>query len=94
MCVFCEIVAGHEPASVIFEHNDVMAFMNIRPIHEGEFMVIPKMHIDHFTDLPDELASKIMSVAQKYARQLKSLLNPLRIGYVCLLYTSPSPRDS
>ena len=56
--------------------------MNIRPIHPGEFMVIPREHIDHFTDLPDELAAHIVIVAQRYARNLLRLFRPRRIGYV------------
>ena len=49
-CVFCEIVGGRAPASTIFEDELVMAIMVIRPTSPGEFMVIPRLHIDHFTD--------------------------------------------
>ena len=47
-CVFCRIVAGESPASVVYEDERVLALMNIRPIHPGECMVIPKQHVDHF----------------------------------------------
>lgn len=56
--------------------------MNIRPINPGEFMVIPRKHIDHFTDLPDELACHIMLVAQRLGRNVLREFEPLRIGYV------------
>ncbi len=81
-CVFCRIVNGDEYASKIYEDDKILAFMDIRPITEGEFMIIPKEHIDHFFDIPDDLAQHIILYAQRLSRKLKEKLNPLRIGYV------------
>ena len=81
-CIFCKIVSGEERASKIYEDDKILAFMDIRPISSGEFMVIPKEHIDHFYDVPDDLAQHIMLHTQKLARRLKKLFNPVRIGYV------------
>ena len=58
-CKFCEIVSEHSPASVVYEDEKVMCFMTLRPTREGECVIIPKEHIDHFTDIPDELAAHI-----------------------------------
>ncbi len=81
-CVFCQIVAGEAPASVVYEDEGVVAFMNIRPIHPGELMVIPKEHIDHFCDLPDDLACRIVVQAQRLSRNMRERLKPLRVGLV------------
>jgi histidine triad (HIT) family protein len=61
-----------------------MAFMGIRPIHEGECMVIPKQHIDHFTDIDDALTCKIILVAQRIGKKMLEVLSPkpLRIGSI------------
>lgn len=45
-------------------------------------MVIPRKHIDHFIDLPDELACHIMVVAQRLGRNVLREFEPLRMGYV------------
>jgi histidine triad (HIT) family protein len=82
MCIFCQIIAGDSPASFLHQDADCVAFMNIRPIHPGEFMVIPRRHIDHFTDLPDDLACHILRVAQRLGRNLLREMKPLRVGYV------------
>lgn len=66
----------------MYEDERVLAFMGIYPIHPGECMIIPKEHIDHFTDVPDELASHMLLVAQKIGRNILTVLKPLRIGYV------------
>jgi len=57
-----------------------MAFMAIRPTAAGECLVIPKAHVDHFTDLDDETAQRIMVIAQRIARRLRTEFNPLRVG--------------
>ena len=81
-CKFCRIVSGGLPASVIHQDDDVMALMNIRAVNKGECMVIPKNHIDHFTDIPDDLAAKILSVAQRIGRNILVRYKAERIGYV------------
>ena len=88
-CVFCKIVAGEAPASVLYEDEDVLALMNIRPIHPGEFMVIPKAHVDHFCDLSDELACKVLAQAQRLSRNLRERLRPERVGLVVHGYGVP-----
>jgi histidine triad (HIT) family protein len=81
-CVFCEIVAGKSPASIIYQDERVMAFMTIRPTAPGECLVIPKAHVDHFTDVDDETAQHIMVVAQRIGRRLRIAFKPLRVGMV------------
>ena len=43
-------------------------------------MVIPKQHIDHFTDIPDITAAQIMIVAQRIGRKIMDVYQPLRVG--------------
>jgi histidine triad (HIT) family protein len=81
-CTFCQIVAHEAESSVLYEDEQVMAFMNIRPINPGEFMLIPKEHVDHFCDLSDELSCKIIVQAQRLSRNLRERLKPQRIGLV------------
>jgi histidine triad (HIT) family protein len=81
-CIFCRIVAGEAPASVVYEDERVVAFMNIRPIRPGEFMVIPREHVDHFCDLADDLACHILVQAQRLSRNLRERLKPQRVGLV------------
>ncbi|GAB5446228.1 HIT family protein [Gymnodinialimonas sp.] len=81
-CVFCDILQGRAPASIVHEDAHCLAFMALRPIREGAFLVIPKDHIDHFTDLPDTLAAHILTVAQRYGRKLLTLPGVVRTGYV------------
>ena len=66
-----------------------MAFMALRPTAPGECLVIPKDHVDHFTDLDDELAQRILLVAQKIGRRMRSVFEPQRVGMVVHGYGVP-----
>jgi histidine triad (HIT) family protein len=81
-CVFCEIVAGRSPASVIYEDDALMAFMGIQPTAPGECLVIPRAHVDHFTDVPDDVAQRIILAAQHIGRAMRTLFEPERVGYL------------
>ncbi len=81
-CVFCEIIAGREVASRVYEDDTLVAFMTLRPTRPGEFLVIPKAHIDHFIDVPDDVATHVLLVAQRLARRSQNKLRPQRMGYV------------
>ena len=43
-CIFCRIVAGTLPASVVIQDGVVMAFMDIQPVTEGHTLLIPLAH--------------------------------------------------
>jgi histidine triad (HIT) family protein len=81
-CVFCRIVAREEPASVPYEDDQIMAIMTLHPTRPGEFMVIPKVHIDEFCDLPDDLARHIIAHTQRLSRNLRQHFHPKRVGLV------------
>lgn len=88
-CPFCEIVAGRGPASIIYQDDLIMAFMTLRPFAAGECAVIPREHIDHFTDVPDDLAQRIMLVGQRIGRRLRTVFSPQRVGMVVHGYGVP-----
>jgi histidine triad (HIT) family protein len=81
-CAFCEIVAGRSPASVIHDDARIVAFMGIQPTAPGECLVIPKAHVDHFIDLPDDVAQHVMLVAQRIGRAMRAVFAPQRVGHL------------
>lgn len=79
-CIFCEIVAGRAPASIIHEDDALMAFMTLRPFAPGECLIIPRRHVDHFTDLDDADAQRIIVLAQRIGRRMRDVFKPRRVG--------------
>jgi histidine triad (HIT) family protein len=81
-CVFCRIVRGDLASSKVYEDHDVLAFMDIQPVRSGQTLVIPKEHIDHFSDIPDDLAQKIFLISHRLSRVIRTTLQPERMGLV------------
>lgn len=67
-CIFCKIIQGKVPSSKVYEDDEVIAFMDLFPIHEGHVLVVPKQHFATLRELPLELAEKLMKVVVKVER--------------------------
>ena len=66
-CVFCDIVAGDVPASVVYDDADTMAFLDRAPLLPGHVLVVPKAHVKTLGDLPGEQVGPYFQVVQKLA---------------------------
>jgi histidine triad (HIT) family protein len=55
-CLFCRIVAGEVPATVVYQDDKLVAFKDINPQAPGHVLVIPRRHIASLNDLtaPDD----------------------------------------
>ncbi len=58
-CVFCDIVAGNQPAHVVFDHPEFLAFLDTRPLFVGHTLVVPKAHHETLGDLPVPLTEPL-----------------------------------
>ncbi|WP_322608369.1 HIT family protein [Pontiella agarivorans] len=66
-CIFCKIVNKEIPATVVYESEEVLVFMDIGPIIKGHVLVIPKKHYDPVTETPDEILAEMHLTAKKIA---------------------------
>ena len=71
MCIFCKILAKELPASIVYEDELTMAFLDIQPINPGHVLVIPKEHAAFLNDLSPKSAQQIMTVGQKIDQALR-----------------------
>lgn len=70
-CVFCEIIAGRSPASVVHRDEDMVAFLDIQPVNEGHTLVVPRRHAALFGDLDARSAAAIWSTGLRIAAGLR-----------------------
>ncbi|MFC8826965.1 HIT family protein [Streptomyces sp. NPDC057137] len=70
-CVFCAIARGREPASVVFEDEWVIAFMDLQPVTPGHLLVVPKSHAEGLADLQDDIGIRLWAVAHRLGRALR-----------------------
>jgi len=78
--LFSRIVAGEIPCHKIAEDDRFLAFLDIMPLAEGHTLVIPKLEVDRFFDLPDDLLSDINVFARDVALQLERAIPCQRVG--------------
>jgi histidine triad (HIT) family protein len=69
-CIFCNIVKRAAPAEILYEDTDVLAILDVRPIHYGHTLVLPKRHYKDFLEVPEAELAGIMSVTQRVAAAL------------------------
>ena len=66
-CVFCRIVVGELPASVVHRDELCWAFLDIRPVRRGHVLVIPVSHAVHLHELDDAVRARIWEIGQHIA---------------------------
>lgn len=76
-CIFCAIVAGAAPASIVLDEPDVLAFMDIRPFTPGHLLVVPKRHASGLAQLDPGDGAKVFAAGQRIATALRSSALPV-----------------
>jgi histidine triad (HIT) family protein len=64
-CIFCRIIGGDEMVSIIHEDEEVIAFLDIQPLHRGHVLVVPKHHYKNLFYVPEALATRAFTVAKR-----------------------------
>lgn len=74
-CIFCKIVNGDIPSNKLYEDDKVIIIMDINPVVDGHVMVIPKIHVNDYIELGDELLTHIHEVAKEFGKVLMKKLD-------------------
>ncbi len=74
-CIFCNIANSKAEAEILFEDEDITAFLDIRPVNFGHTLVIPKKHYDNFLTIPKDQLHKVVNATQYIAGAVKRSLN-------------------
>nr|WP_185990968.1 HIT family protein [Janibacter cremeus] len=73
-CQFCAIIRGEQPAEVVLDRPDVVAFLDRRPLFKGHVLVLPREHVVTLTDLPDELLEPVFAAVRLVAETVRVAL--------------------
>ena len=73
-CIFCKIVAGELPASIVDEDARTIAFMDIAPATRGHALVIPRAHAEDLLSVEAEDLEASTIAAQRLARRAMTQL--------------------
>ncbi|HXB94325.1 MAG TPA: HIT family protein [Puia sp.] len=80
MTIFSKIVAGEIPSYKIAEDDRFFAFLDIFPLREGHTLVIPKLEVDRFFDMPDVYLAEMLLFARPIARAIEKAFDCDRCG--------------
>ncbi len=74
-CRFCEIIKGNLPASFVFQNTRIVVFMDKFPITEGHLLVVPVTHYENIFEIPEDLLSEAIKIAQRTSIAARSALS-------------------
>jgi histidine triad (HIT) family protein len=80
MSIFSKIIAGQIPSYKIAENEKFYAFLDIFPLAQGHTLVVPKLEIDHFFDVPDDYLGELLLFAKPIAKAIEASFNCNRVG--------------
>ena len=64
LCVFCEIIAGNSPATVVRRWDDAIAIVPLGPVVAGHVLVIPTVHVRDALERPEVTAAAVRRAAE------------------------------
>ena len=76
MCKFCDLIKEKREICIVYENEDMMAFLDNDPINEGHILLVPKKHYLDVDELPNELLIEIMDMSKKIVKALKKIYAP------------------
>ena len=75
-CVFCEILSGRVPGSIVWQDDDVAVLVDLRQPHDGHILIVPKLHVETIYDLDDQTGAVLMRTVTRMARALRQAYGP------------------
>ncbi len=81
-CIFCKIVAGALPATIVEEDERTVAFMDINPATDGHALVIPRAHSRDLLSVDPEDLKAVAVAAQHLAARMSERLGAEGINVI------------
>src|SRR5687768_10261268 len=80
MTIFSKIIAGEIPSYKIAENEKFFAFLDAYPLVKGHILVVPKIEVDKFFDVPDNYLAEMLLFAKPIAKAIEKAFKCKRCG--------------
>ena len=70
-CVFCSLVAGEAEASVVFEDERLVGFMDLHPVNPGHVLLVPKEHATAMADVEEDTGAHVFRIAMRMQQAIR-----------------------
>lgn len=87
--IFSKIIAREIPSYTIYEDEYTYAFLDIFPARSGHVLVIPKIEVDYFIDVPEPYYSAVFQSAKKISKAIQWATDCARVCAVIKGYEVP-----
>jgi len=74
-CLFCRIVSGELPATIVYEDEHAVAFLDHRPLFPGHTLLVPRQHVETLGELPGKLVAPYFEAAQLLSLAVESAMD-------------------
>lgn len=74
-CIFCNIRDRKAEAEIVYEDENILAFLDIQPVNYGHTLVITKKHYDNFLTVPKDELDRLIHAVQFIAGAVKRSMN-------------------
>lgn len=78
--IFSKIIRREIPAFIVAENEDFLAFLDVFPIREGHVLVVPKLEVNKWYDLPEASLQQMLIFAQPIAKAIEECFPCNRCG--------------
>lgn len=69
-CIFCKINNKETPAKIVFENDDILAFVPIQQVSKGHTLIVPKNHFENIFDIDKNTLEILIAVSKDLSEQL------------------------
>lgn len=87
--IFTDIIEGRAPARMIWTDDRAVAFLTIEPRQPGHTLVVPRVEVDSWLDLPEDLIAHLMTVAHRIGLAQRAEWDSDRAGLMIEGYMVP-----
>ena len=70
-CIFCKIIKGKSPVSIVYEDDKVLVFPPLKPVNAGHILIVPKKHTPYLADLDEKTTLHIIKIARKISAAIR-----------------------
>ncbi len=87
--IFSRIISGDIPSRMLWEDDTCVSFLDVRPLSSGHALVVPRLEVDQWVDLPSATATHLMGVAHAVGTAQRAVFDPPRIGLMIAGFEVP-----
>lgn len=81
-CIFCKLLAGELPATVVDEDERTVSFMDINPATRGHVLVVPRRHARDLLEVSGEDLQAVALAAQRMAGRMTQRLGAAGVNLI------------